>query len=849
MYKKKIISTFMIFFAAAIFAYGENGAMKVLMNLEVNEKAEGVVQERVWKTIPFILNKDAKVRVTVTAVANDNGRRDDDDLKWALDSEDFGWATDKAWDGRDLRGEEKAVIVERSMLAGQHRIIFWADQNPVLKKILIEIEDRDPTKGPAIKDITYIEKIGVRIIWENIPDNRGYSVFRKGTKDKEYVNVGKVETTSYVDSTVEPGENYKYKIGVIGSKNTVSAYSGENIITITETTPPAVPAGLKVKEANIGKIVINWDKNSEGDFAKYYIYRKVDGSDNYSKYAELDGKESTTYEDKDAAEGERYSYKISAVDKSGNESDKSAELLATVKSSKFVPKEVMAVYPSEATPGATITIYFSDKKSKQIRRARQNLQKKNPNIKMNPSKIFLRYGYNGWDKNYLLPENEDPLMTYDAELGYWKYDLKIPFYAKEINIAFKDELDNYDRNWSKDYLFKVSKDSVPPLPPTNIKTFEGNNFIYIEWIPSSDVDVSGYEVRKSKNPTLGFMDPEAVVARDVKVSYLRDSNVTPGENYYYRVLTYDYSGNVSIMSESVKAVAKSTGIILTDIVAWEPVAPSEGEKVKLYYVPQKGKVKNAKTYFAKIGVNNWNQSFKPTEIVELSYDKVIDAWYYEYIVQGGVKEVNMLFGDGNAQWDDNGGKGWNIKIKPDTVAPLKVVNFKSKAKAKEVILTWDLNKEADIAGYNIYRGRYKINQELITDNKFEDKGLSESSDYEYTIVAVDRSGNVSEENKRVAGTMKDLISVPEMVYKANGTTQTLRLMASIALVENWQIEILDSNSHVIRMFSGRGDTALVLWNLKDNKGERVKPGVYRYRAAIMDNDGVLPREVEIQITN
>ena len=31
-------------------------------------------------------------------------------------------------------------------------------------------------------------------------------------------------------------ENYKYKIGVIGSKNTVSAYSGENVITITETT-------------------------------------------------------------------------------------------------------------------------------------------------------------------------------------------------------------------------------------------------------------------------------------------------------------------------------------------------------------------------------------------------------------------------------------------------------------------------------------------------------------------------------------------------------------------------------------------------------------------------------------
>jgi fibronectin type 3 domain-containing protein len=829
--------------------YCSSGTMKVLMNLDVNEKAQGVVQENIWKTIPFKLEKDAKVRISVTAIANDNGRRDDDDLKWALNSEDFGWATDKAWDGRDLRGQEKEVVIERSMLAGNHRIIFWADQNPILKKIRIEIEDRDPSKGPAIKEITYIEKIGVRIIWENIPDNRGYGVFRKGVKDRDYVNIGKVNETSYVDTTVVQDEKYRYKIGVIGSKNIVAAFSGENEISIIETVPPLVPTGLRVIESNPGKIVINWEKNKESDFAKYFIYRKIEESNNYSKYSEIEGKDNNKFEDKDAFEGKKYSYRVSAIDLSGNESEKSQELIATVKASRFIPSEVMGVYPEEAFPGTTITIYFSDKKSKQIRRARQNLQRKDQSIKINPSKIFLRYGFNGWDARYLLPENESPLMVYDEEIGYWKTELKIPYFAKEVNIAFKDELDNYDRNWSKDYIVKVSKDNVPPSAPTNLKSFAGNNFIYLEWIPATDIDISGYEVRKSKDPNLGFMDPDSLVARDIKTSYYRDTKVKAGETYYYKVLSQDFSGNQSSMSDSIMAVANSTGVILNESVAWEPVAPSDGESVKLYYIPLKGKVRGAKSYFAKIGVDNWNQSVKATEIKEMLYDKIIDGWYVEYVIAGGIKEVNVLFGDGDSRWDDNTGSGWKISVKPDTTAPVKVENFKSKPQAKEIVLMWDFNKESDMAGYNLYRGKTKINQNLIVENRYEDKNLAESTDFEYRIVAVDRSGNVSEENVIKAGTMKDIISVPEHVYRATATTQQLRLMASIDRVENWQFEIIDSNNQVVRTYSGRGDTAIVLWNIKDNKGERVKAGNYKYRVSIMDDEGILPREVEIQVVN
>ena len=233
----------------------------------------------------------------------------------------------------------------------------------------------------------------------------------------------------------------------------------------------------------------------------------------------------------------------------------------------------------------------------------------------------------------------------------------------------------------------------------------------------------------------------------------------------------------------------------------------------------------------------------------MAYDKVMDAWYYDLPVEVGIKQVNVAFGDGTNMWDDNSGKNWNINIRPDTNPPGKVQNFAAKPKAKQIMLSWDKNSESDMSGYNIFRGKYKVNLDgLITDNKFEDTiGLEEGKDYEYRIVAVDKSGNIGPESVLTAGTLKDLISVPEIVYTADSRTQQLRLMASVAKVVNWQLEIFDSTSQVIRTYSGRGDVVVVLWNLQDSKGARVKPGSYKYKVTVMDDETILPRDVEIQV--
>ena len=57
-------------------------------------------------------------------------------------------------------------------------------------------------------------------------------------------------------------------------------------------------------------------------------------------------------------------------------------------------------------------------------------------------------------------------------------------------------------------------------------------------------------------------------------------------------------------------------------------------------------------------------------------------------------------------------------------------------------LTWAPNTDADLAGYNVYRGSQKINAELVKTPTYRD-AVTASGDYTYAVSAVDLRGNES----------------------------------------------------------------------------------------------------------
>jgi hypothetical protein len=76
-------------------------------------------------------------------------------------------------------------------------------------------------------------------------------------------------------------------------------------------------------------IHIEWDANEEDDIAEYKIYRSTQSDEGYQLIATL-SKDELFYEDMDASMETKYYYRITAVDESDNESNKSQTISYTL---------------------------------------------------------------------------------------------------------------------------------------------------------------------------------------------------------------------------------------------------------------------------------------------------------------------------------------------------------------------------------------------------------------------------------------------------------------------------------------------------------------------------------------
>lgn len=99
----------------------------------------------------------------------------------------------------------------------------------------------------------------------------------------------------------------------------------ENIVQVDDGVPPAVPTQFSVFFAGDGEVVLQWRHNSESDFDKYKVYRRV-----ANNVFDLVGEtRNNIFIDDSLLYNQEYFYRISAVDISGKESSLSGIVSAT----------------------------------------------------------------------------------------------------------------------------------------------------------------------------------------------------------------------------------------------------------------------------------------------------------------------------------------------------------------------------------------------------------------------------------------------------------------------------------------------------------------------------------------
>ncbi len=85
-------------------------------------------------------------------------------------------------------------------------------------------------------------------------------------------------------------------------------------IAPVDTTAPQAPTGL-VGSAQGGTISLTWNANDESDIASYNVYRQTDSAPEL-----VTNTATTSFTDSNVASGQTYSYSVSAIDRSDNES-------------------------------------------------------------------------------------------------------------------------------------------------------------------------------------------------------------------------------------------------------------------------------------------------------------------------------------------------------------------------------------------------------------------------------------------------------------------------------------------------------------------------------------------------
>lgn len=149
--------------------------------------------------------------------------------------------------------------------------------------------------------------------------------------------LGETPTPEYSDMQFDFGRTYAYSVRSVAVYEAGSVESAEsNVANVTprDTFPPAAPTGLTAIASGAGgsnaaHVDLSWAISGESDLQGYNIYRRKpeDGS-----WTRMNAKPVMTpvFRDDSVEAGKRYSYRVTAVDRAGNESAASTTVWVTV---------------------------------------------------------------------------------------------------------------------------------------------------------------------------------------------------------------------------------------------------------------------------------------------------------------------------------------------------------------------------------------------------------------------------------------------------------------------------------------------------------------------------------------
>lgn len=406
----------------------------------------------------------------------------------------------------------------------------------VPRPIALKPRDLTPPAAPiAFK--TEVTKDEVLLSWDAAveEDCAGYNLYRSFQYDKnfEQINTRIIKTgkTTYLDRKLKPETIYWYYVTAVDRSGNESGRSYVAPANVRDWLPPNPPQRLR-GEVVPGKVLLSWGENQEKDLAGYRIYQAMEKKAEIYHRLQLEPVVAESFEHSlsSAASTNPYYYKITAVDRSGNESDFS---------------NIIKVKLPDITPPFAPAFKQAMPKEDEII------------ISWHPNQETDLAGYELYRQ-----EQGDTGGTSKIKLGGKLLKAKKLEFRDSVDLVagqrYSYSLYAVDRDGNRSLssrpIVAATFDLTPPGVPKGVKLKQEKNSskVVVSWKAPKNKDFRGVILYRAKRADGPFYP---LTQKTESTSFV-DGEVKFDQTYYYRLAAFDQKNNRSEYSKTFKIDVK-----------------------------------------------------------------------------------------------------------------------------------------------------------------------------------------------------------------------------------------------------------------------------------------------------
>ena len=204
-------------------------------------------------------------------------------------------------------GELSAVV---TVSDGQLNFAFGQDG----RVNAIEITPSFAPTGLHIVETALTADPAVTIGWDAVDGAASYNIYRAPQGQTGFTRIGSAPGVQYVDTTVELGLSYVYRVTQVGATGIESAQSEPLTVAVKDASAPApsAPTGLRIESARQDAVTLRW--NAVSGALVYYVYQSSAAEGPFRKIATTT---EPSYTDRATARTANAYYQVVAVSTGG----------------------------------------------------------------------------------------------------------------------------------------------------------------------------------------------------------------------------------------------------------------------------------------------------------------------------------------------------------------------------------------------------------------------------------------------------------------------------------------------------------------------------------------------------